>query len=115
MSALLPFLLMLTLLPGCTLSLLGPNPLKNETKATISTKIREGVTTKIDILSAFGSFRKITRFTEDKEEWKYTYIPYTRYSYMDYTVRYPIIPGTRKELTIKFNGDVVLSYFMFCW
>lgn len=98
---------------GCASS--GNQTLKNETEESVKTKIIENKTTKSEVKSLFGS-PDSTSFTDNgKEIWKYVLVDMKAD-----TVNYiPIVnlfgssaSGTKKELVIMFNGDVVYRYSM---
>ncbi|HHC1002614.1 TPA: outer membrane protein assembly factor BamE [Klebsiella pneumoniae] len=106
-------LLCTILLSGC--AGVGNEHLKKETEVSIKTKITEGVTTKEQVRSQFGS-PDTTTFTDNgKEIWKYEYTNMSA----DAVNYIPIVnffgsssSGTKKELVIMFDGDKVSRYSM---
>lgn len=101
------------ILSGCASS--GNHSLRNETEATVQTKIIEDKTTKSEIRKAFGSPNE-TSFTDNgKEIWKYLLVDASA----DGVNYIPIVnmfgssvSGTRKELVILFDGDIVKKFSM---
>ncbi|MEX9876154.1 hypothetical protein AB7X03_22410 [Providencia rettgeri] len=100
-------------LTGCATA--GNQALKNETETTIKSKITENKTTKNEIKSQFGSPDE-TSFTDNgKEIWKYEFAKMSS----DAVNYIPIVnlfgsssSGTKKQLVIMFDGDVVSKYSM---
>lgn len=101
------------LLAGCASS--GNKKLQKETEVSMQSKIKEGVTTKAQLKSMLGSPDSVSFTDGGKEIWKYvhakvkvsgkTFIPF-------YGLFHNGTNGTKKELTILFNGDVVEKYTM---
>ncbi|MEE4409760.1 MULTISPECIES: hypothetical protein [unclassified Serratia (in: enterobacteria)] len=81
----------------------------------MQSKIKEGVTTKAQLKTMLGSPDSVSFTDGGKEIWKYvhakvkvsgkTFIPF-------YGLFHNGTNGTKKELTILFNGDVVEKYTM---
>jgi len=100
-------------LTGCVSS--GNDSLKKETEVSVKSKITEGVTTKSDIKTMFGSPAK-TSFTDGgKEIWTYELADVSS----DAVSYIPIVnlfgssaSGTKKELVVMFDGDKVQKYSM---
>ncbi|MDR2225184.1 MAG: hypothetical protein LBE52_04200 [Providencia sp.] len=100
-------------LTGCATA--GNQVLKNETETTIKTKITENKTTKTEVKNQFGSPDE-TSFTDNgKEIWKYEFANMSA----DGVNYIPIVnlfgsssSGTKKQLVIMFDGDVVSKYSM---
>ncbi|WP_421412553.1 hypothetical protein ACOMDM_13460 [Serratia plymuthica] len=101
------------LLAGCASS--GNKQLQKETEVSMQSKIKEGVTTKAQLKTMLGSPDSVSFTDGGKEIWKYvhakvkvsgkTFIPF-------YGLFHNGTNGTKKELTILFNGDVVEKYTM---
>lgn len=101
------------LLAGCASS--GNKHLQKETEVSMQSKIKEGVTTKAQLKTMLGSPDSVSFTDGGKEIWKYvhakvkvsgkTFIPF-------YGLFHNGTHGTKKELTILFNGDVVEKYTM---
>lgn len=101
------------LLAGCASS--GNKQLQKETEVSMKSKIKEGVTTKSQLKIMLGSPDNVSFTDGGKEIWKYvhakvkvsgkTFIPF-------YGLFHNGTSGTKKELTILFNGDVVEKYTM---
>ncbi|MBF8103877.1 hypothetical protein I1A46_01895 [Serratia liquefaciens] len=101
------------LLAGCASS--GNKNLQKETEVSMQSKIKEGVTTKAQLKTMLGSPDSVSFTDGGKEIWKYvhakvkvsgkTFIPF-------YGLFHNGTNGTKKELTILFNGDVVEKYTM---
>ncbi|MGO3569674.1 MAG: hypothetical protein ACTIOQ_17740 [Serratia grimesii] len=101
------------LLAGCASS--GNKKLQKETEVSMQSKIKEGVTTKAQLKIMLGSPDSVSFTDGGKEIWKYvhakvkvsgkTFIPF-------YGLFHNGTNGTKKELTILFNGDVVEKYTM---
>ena len=101
------------LLAGCMSS--GNKQLKKETETSVQAKIIEGKTTKSEVKGMFGSPEGVNFTDGGNEIWKYafakvkvsgkTFIPF-------YGLVHNGATGTKKELTILFNGDVVKKYTM---
>lgn len=101
------------LLVGCASS--GNKKLQKETEVSMQSKIKEGVTTKAQLKTMLGSPDSVSFTDGGKEIWKYvhakvkvsgkTFIPF-------YGLFHNGTNGTKKELTILFNGDVVEKYTM---
>lgn len=101
------------LLAGCASS--GNKKLQKETEVSMQSKIKEGITTKAEVKSAFGSPDSVNFTDGGKEVWKYAFarakvsgkafIPF--YGLFNNTVT-----GTKKELVILFDGDKVSKYSM---
>ncbi len=100
-------------LAGCVSS--GNQSLKKETETSVKSKITEGVTTKSEVRTMFGSPAK-TSFTDGgKEIWTYeladvsadavSYIPVVNWFGSSAS-------GTKKELVVMFDGDKVQKYSM---
>lgn len=98
---------------GC--ATMGNQVLKNESEATVQSKIIENKTTKSEVRKTFGSPDE-TSFTDNgKEIWKYEFanIKADAVNYI------PVVnwfgsssSGTKKQLVILFEGDVVSKYSM---
>lgn len=101
------------MLAGCASS--GNKKLQKETEVSMQSKIKEGVTTKAQLKTMLGSPDSVSFTDGGKEIWKYvhakvkvsgkTFIPF-------YGLFHNGTNGTKKELTILFNGDVVEKYTM---
>ncbi|OCG61088.1 hypothetical protein [Gilliamella sp. GillExp13] len=99
------------LLSGCvTNAENGQTILKNETKETIRTKIKEGKTTQNQIRETFGDPVN-TYFDGSKEVWSYHYA-YSKYDFTLATIPFVSIfynksdsDGLFKQLTILFNNN----------
>lgn len=101
------------LLAGCASS--GNKKLQKETEVSMQSKIKEGVTTKAQLKTMLGSPESVSFTDGGKEIWKYvhakvkvsgkTFIPF-------YGLFHNGTNGTKKELSILFNGDVVEKYTM---
>ncbi|MCE9941637.1 MULTISPECIES: hypothetical protein [Serratia] len=101
------------LMAGCASS--GNKQLQKETEVSMQSKIKEGVTTKAQLKTMLGSPDSVSFTDGGKEIWKYvhakvkvsgkTFIPF-------YGLFHNGTNGTKKELTILFNGDVVEKYTM---
>lgn len=105
--------LSLFILSGCGSS--GNQVLRDETEQTVATKIKENVTTKAQIKQTFGSPNDTTFTDGGKEIWKYSLMNMSA----DAVNFIPVVnwfgsshSGTKKELTILFDGNVVKSYTM---
>ncbi|MCC3749691.1 hypothetical protein LLQ46_22800 [Rouxiella badensis] len=113
MKRLIAVALGVVVLSGCASS--GNMALQKESETSIQAKIKEGVTTKAQVKSNFGSPDTVNFTDGGKEIWKYgfaklringtTFIPF-------YGMFHNGTHGTKKELTILFNGDVVEKYNM---
>lgn len=105
--------MMAALLAGCASS--GNKQLQNENEVSVQSKLKEGQTTKAQVKADFGSPDGVNFTDGGKEIWKYafakvkingtTFIPF-------YGLFHNGTNGTKKELTILFNGDVVEKYTM---
>lgn len=100
-------------LSGCANS--GNQSLKKETEASVKSKITEGVSKKSDIKAMFGSSAETTFTDGGKEIWKYVFADVSA----DAVSYIPVVnwfgssaSGTKKELVVMFNGDVVEKYSM---
>jgi hypothetical protein len=101
------------ILSGC--ATMGNQALKNESEATVQSKIIENKTTKAEIRKTFGSPDE-TSFTDNgKEIWKYEFAKIKA----DAVNYIPIVnlfgsssSGTKKQLVVLFEGDVVSKYSM---
>ena len=100
-------------LSGCASS--GNSHLKKETEASIQQKIKNGVTTKAQIKSMLGSPDSVSFTDGGKEIWKYTHAK-MKVSGKSFIPFYGLFHnganGTKKELTILLEGDVVEKYTM---
>lgn len=106
---------------ACALSLLtacasnGNESLRNQTQATVATQIKNGVTTKEEIRKQFGDPTE-TSFTDGgREIWKYRLdnVSADAVSYVPVVNMFGAsASGTRKELVILFDGDIVSKYTM---
>ncbi|HBR4846310.1 TPA: hypothetical protein NIV29_005004 [Klebsiella pneumoniae] len=113
MKKLLMVMMVSVALAGCASS--GNQSLKKESEASVKSKIVEGVTTKSDIKKTFGSASK-TSFTDGgKEIWTYELADVS----LDAVSYIPVVnwfgssaSGTKKELVIMFDGDIVQRYSM---
>lgn len=100
-------------LAGCASS--GNKALQKESEVSVQSKLKEGVTTKSQVKSDFGSPDSVNFTDGGKEIWKYSFarakvsgkafIPF--YGLFNNTVT-----GTKKELVILFDGDKVSKYSM---
>lgn len=106
-------LLASAVLAGCASS--GNRAIAKESETSIQSKISEGVTTKAQVRSTFGSPDSVNFTDGGKEIWRYgfakaqvsgrAFIPF--YGLFNNTVS-----GTKKELVILFDGDKVSKYSM---
>lgn len=93
----------------------GNESIKNETAATVDSKIHDGVTTKEQVRALYGD-PVATDFTDSgHEKWTYTFTN----SASDASNFIPVYGdlrqgshGTEKHLTVIFNGDVVWHHSM---
>ncbi|MFM2477713.1 hypothetical protein [Celerinatantimonas sp. MCCC 1A17872] len=105
--------LILLALTGCASS--GNQSLKNETSATVQSKITKGVTTKSQVRQLFGDPAK-TSFTDAGNLiWEYDLADVSS----DAVNYIPIVnwfgssaSGTKKQLIVMFKKDVVFQYSM---
>lgn len=101
------------LLAGCMSS--GNKQLKNESETSVQTKIIEGKTTKTDVKGMFGSPESVNFTDGGNEIWKYAFAK-MKVSGKSFIPFYGLFhngaSGTKKELTILFNGDTVKKYTM---
>ncbi|MCD2528678.1 hypothetical protein AB7315_06785 [Providencia manganoxydans] len=100
-------------LAGCANS--GNQSLKKETEQSVKAKITEGKSTKSDVKSVFGSPAETTFTDGGKEIWKYVFADVSA----DAVSYIPIVnlfgssaSGTKKELVVMFNGEIVERYSM---
>lgn len=100
-------------LAGCANS--GNQSLKKETEQSVKTKITEGKSTKSEVKSVFGSPAETTFTDGGKEIWKYVFADVSA----DAVSYIPIVnlfgssaSGTKKELVVMFNGEIVERYSM---
>ena len=94
---------------------MGNQALKNESELTVRSKIVENKTTKDDVRKTFGSPDESSFTDNGKEIWKYEFanIKADAVNYI------PIVnlfgsssSGTKKQLVILFEGNVVSKYSM---
>ncbi|WP_081827903.1 hypothetical protein [Kozakia baliensis] len=93
----------------------GNESLRNQTETTVEQQLKDGVTTKAQVKKAFGDPTE-TSFTDGgKEIWKYRLdnVSADAVSYV------PVVnlfgasaSGTRKELVVLFDGNVVSKHTM---
>lgn len=112
-TALIGLLMASSVLAGCASS--GNRAIAQESETSIQSKITEGVTTKSQVRSSFGSPDSVNFTDGGKEIWRYgfakaqvsgkAFIPF--YGLFNNTVS-----GTKKELVILFDGDKVSKYSM---
>ena len=100
-------------LAGCANS--GNQSLKKETEQSVKTKITEGKSTKSEVKSVFGSPAETTFTDGGKEIWKYSFADVSA----DAVSYIPVVnwfgsssSGTKKELVVMFNGEIVERYSM---
>lgn len=101
------------LLAGCASS--GNKKLQQETEVSMQGKIKEGVTTKAQLKTMLGSPDNVSFTDSGKEIWKYVHakVKVSGKSFIPfYGLFHNGTNGTKKELTILFNGDVVEKYTM---
>lgn len=101
------------ILAGCASS--GNKHLQKETETSVQTKIVEGKTTKAEVKGMFGSPESVNFTDGGNEIWKYAFakIKVSGKSFIPfYGLFHNGATGTKKELTILFNGDVVKKYTM---
>lgn len=98
---------------GCVSA--GNKHLKNESETSVQTKIKEGKTTKAQVKQMFGSPDSVNFTDNGKEVWKYTFAK-MKVSGKSFIPFYGLFhngaSGTKKELTILFDGDVIQKYTM---
>ena len=89
--------------------------MKNESETSVQTKIKEGKTTKAQVKQMFGSPDSVNFTDNGKEVWKYTFAK-MKVSGKSFIPFYGLFhngaSGTKKELTILFDGDVIQKYTM---
>ncbi|MBR4736216.1 MAG: outer membrane protein assembly factor BamE [Rhodocyclaceae bacterium] len=100
-------------LVGC--ASVGNHALKDETNETVAQKIKENETTKEQVKQTLGAPSEVTFTDSGKEIWKYmlanmkadavNFIPFMGLFGSSYT-------GTKKELIILFDGNIVQRYTM---
>lgn len=101
------------LLAGCASS--GNKQLQKETEVSMQSKIKEGVTTKSQLKTLLGSPDNVSFTDGGKEIWKYVHakVKVSGKSFIPfYGLFHNGTNGTKKELTVLFNGDVVEKYSM---
>ncbi|MBH3232268.1 hypothetical protein I5R56_07150 [Serratia marcescens] len=101
------------LLAGCASS--GNKQLQKETEVSMQSKIKEGVTTKSQLKTLLGSPDSVSFTDGGKEIWKYVHakVKVSGKSFIPfYGLFHNGTNGTKKELTVLFNGDVVEKYSM---
>lgn len=101
------------LLAGCASS--GNKQLQKETEVSMQSKIKEGVTTKSQLKTLLGSPDGVSFTDGGKEIWKYVHakVKVSGKSFIPfYGLFHNGTSGTKKELTVLFNGDVVEKYSM---
>lgn len=113
MKKVIGILFLSVFLAGCASS--GDSALRSETESTVSSKIVEGKSTKADVQRYFGSPESVNFTDGGKEIWKYgfskvsvdasSFIPF-------YGLFHNGAHGTKKELTILFDGDIVQKFTM---
>ncbi|CAG9297838.1 hypothetical protein [Celerinatantimonas diazotrophica] len=101
------------ILTGCASS--GNQSLKNETPATIQSKITKGVTTKNQVRAMFGDPAKTSFTDKGNMIWEYDLADVSG----DAVNYIPIVnlfgsssSGTKKQLIVMFKKDVVFQYSM---
>ena len=115
MKKTLPFLLLssVLLLSGC--ATMGNQALKNESELTVRSKIVENKTTRMTYVKHLVRLMKVVLLIMEKEIWKYEFanIKADAVNYI------PIVnlfgsssSGTKKQLVILFEGNVVSKYSM---
>lgn len=111
--ALLSLLLASSVLVGCASS--GNKALQKESETSIQSKIKEGVTTKAEVKSMFGSPDTVNFTDGGKEIWKYAFAR-AKVSGKAFIPIYGLfnnsVSGTKKELVILFDSDKVSKYSM---
>lgn len=98
---------------GCASS--GNKHLQKETETSVQTKIQEGKTTKTLVKGMFGSPDSVNFTDGGKEVWKYSFakVKVSGKSFIPfYGLFHNGATGTKKELTILFDGDIVQKYTM---
>lgn len=101
------------LLAGCASS--GNKHIQKETETSVQTKIQEGKTTKTEVKGMFGSPDTVNFTDGGKEIWKYSFakVKVSGKSFIPfYGLFHNGTTGTKKELTILFDGDKVQKYTM---
>lgn len=93
----------------------GNKALKKETEVSVQSKLKEGITTKSQVKSYFGSPDNVNFTDAGNEVWRYSFarakvsgkafIPF-------YGIFNNTVTGTKKELVILFNGDKISKYSM---
>ncbi len=99
------------LMAGCTS--IGNRVLQYETSSSISSKIQEGVTSKVDVYGILGiPFN--TTFTDSGLEvakYEYTHLTPRAQNFIPYNVFSRVDDGKKKELVILFDSkDIVKKY-----
>ena len=98
---------------GCASS--GNKHIQKETETSVQTKIQEGKTTKSEVKGMFGSPDAVNFTDGGKEIWKYSFakVKVSGKSFIPfYGLFHNGTTGTKKELTILFDGDKVQKYTM---
>lgn len=93
----------------------GDSSLRSETESTVSSKIVEGKSTKSDVQKYFGSPDSVNFTDSGKEIWKYSFakVSVDASSFIPfYSLFHNGAHGTKKELTILFDGDIVQKFTM---
>ncbi|EXU75285.1 outer membrane protein assembly factor BamE domain-containing protein [Erwinia mallotivora] len=97
---------------GCS-STAGNHSISNETKQSVSTKIKNGKTTKNEVLASFGKPGRETSTGSNEEQWLYS----SYKSDMTALTYVPIInlfssgsDTQSKSLTVTFKGDKVSDW-----
>ncbi len=113
MRKVIAVVLMAAFLAGCVSS--GNARLSKESEVSVQSKIQEGKTSKGEVKSYFGSPDNVSFTDGGKEIWKYSFSK-TKVSGKSFIPFYGLFhngaTGTKKELTILFNGDTVEKYTM---
>lgn len=113
MRKVIAVVLMAAFLAGCVSS--GNARLSKESEVSVQSKIQEGKTSKGEVKSYFGSPDNVYFTDGGKEIWKYSFSK-TKVSGKSFIPFYGLFhngaTGTKKELTILFNGDTVEKYTM---
>jgi outer membrane protein assembly factor BamE (lipoprotein component of BamABCDE complex) len=97
---------------GC--SSIGNNSLRHETSASISNKIRQGVTSKTDIYAILGAPISTT-FSGDGLEvakYEYTHLTPRAQNFIPYNVFSRVQDGKKKELVILFDSKNIVKKYV---
>jgi outer membrane protein assembly factor BamE (lipoprotein component of BamABCDE complex) len=102
----------LILTVGCSST--GNRSLQHETHSTLSTKIREGVTSKTDVYAILGS-PLITTFSGNGLEvatYEYTHLTPRAQNFIPYNVFSQVQDGKKKELVILFDSASIVKKYV---